>query len=300
MKISLMTSHFEQTGLLDLLTQLDAVQHQSSVEIDLSAVEFVKPIGVAVLLALLKVLKKRDVEVKLLQPAQNNVHEYLTRINFYEQLNISVDYPWPRRDSTGRFIEIANPQNERDGERVANEIVEIMAKNVPDFKQVKNGTQYAFIEIVNNVFHHAQSPIQGILCAQSYPQQQCIEIAVVDYGRGIAKSLEGHYKFNSNEEALYLSIQPRITSRPGYNSGEGLFFTTEIIRTNQGSMVLYSRDGGLFFNGNKMAYQAGSMWPGTIVGLTLRTNHPVVTKDIFDKYAPPERDYDWLFSDDVR
>ncbi len=281
-----------------MLAQLDAIRHQAPVQIDLHAVEFVRPMSVAILLALLKVLKQRGVQVELVQPAQN-VHEYLTRINFYEQLNVPVDYPWQRRDPTGRFIEIANPQSETAGEGVANEIVAIMAQNAPHFEQVQNGIQYAFIEIVNNVFHHAQSPIHGIVCAQSYPKRECIEIAVVDYGCGIAQSLRAHHKFACNEEALYLAIKPRVTGRPGYNSGEGLFFTTEIIRANQGSMVLYSGDGGLFFNGNQMTYQAGSMWPGTIVGLTFHTNRPVITRDIFNQYAPPENDYDWLFSDSI-
>jgi anti-sigma regulatory factor (Ser/Thr protein kinase) len=235
--------------------------------------------------------------ISIIRPLSDDVHNYLNRIHFYSHLGIDVDYPWERHDPTGRFIEIQNPQTEKQGEQVADDIIKILENHLYGLENIKNGMNYALNEIVNNVFHHAASPVHGVICAQSYPKNQRIDVAVVDFGRGIAASLRSNpeNKISSNEEALRLAIQQRVTGRPGYNSGEGLFFTTEIIRANQGEMVLYSGDGGLFFDEQGMRYQSGSIWPGTIVGLTFRMDKPINTQAIFDRYAPPENDFDWLF-----
>lgn len=318
---SLTSSDLEQSGLLNLLSRLNAVKEQPK-EINLEGVTFVKPIGTAVLTTFLKALRRKGVKfelvssaqkrsqdvselhpahqerrISIIPPSSTDVHNYLNRIGFYSHLDIDVEYPWERHNPTGRFIEIENPQTEKQGEQVADKIIKILENHLKGLENIKNGMSYALNEIVNNVFHHAKSPVHGVICAQSYPKNQRIDVAVVDFGRGIAASLRSNPKneISSNEAALRLAIQQRVTGRPGYNSGEGLFFTTEIIRANQGEMVLYSGEGGLFLDEQGMRYQSGSVWPGTIVGLTFRMDKPINTQAIFDKYAPPENDFNWLF-----
>ena len=74
-----------------------------------------------------------------------------------------------------------------------------------------------------------KSPTHGVICAQYYPNRHCVELAVVDSGRGISESLRGNpeLEFSTTQEAIELAIQPRITGRPEKNTGEGLYFTLE-------------------------------------------------------------------------
>ncbi len=48
---------------------------------------------------------------------------------------------------------------------------------------------YVLSELMDNVFHHADSPINAIVCADAFRDRKEVELAIVDCGMGFKKSL---------------------------------------------------------------------------------------------------------------
>jgi hypothetical protein len=267
--------------------------------LDLSNVTFIWPAAVTLLTTAVLRLRQAGFPVCITCPISDKVDGYLNRIDFYALTEVEADYPWNRYSADGRFREVVQIQSEQEGDAVVNEVMTILSRNLSGVDAVHDASHYAFLEIVNNVFHHAHSPTHAIICAQSYQKLQQVELAVVDSGRGIPSSLGQNprltNRFSTAAEAIELAVQPRVTGRPDHNTGEGLFFTLEFIKANGGDACLHSQDGLYCIRGGRVGVEAAPFWPGTCVGLRFRTDQPVDVRAIFDEYAPPEDDYDWLF-----
>lgn len=267
------------------------------VHLDLRDVTFVRPSAITLLTTSVIRLLQEGFSVRVSRPESEQVDSYLNRIDFYDLAGMDVDYPWRRHSANGRFREVVQVQSEDEGEEVVGEVMAILNRNVEGVAGVYDAVHHAFLEVVSNVFHHAQSLTQAVICAQSYPW--CVELAVVDSGRGIPASLgqnpELVGRFDSAAEAIELAVQPRVTGRPEHNTGEGLFFSLEFVKANGGRACVYSQDGALWVRGKKARAQPVPFWPGTWVSLCFRSDCPVDTTAIFNQYAPPENDFDWLF-----
>ncbi len=275
------------------------------VHVDLGGVTFIWPSAIALLAS--AILRLRQLHAgtppTLSRPRSNSVDTYLNRIGFYELVGQPVAYPWRRHDPGGRFLPVVQAKTEREGEENVREVLEILRQNLEAVGAIYDALQYALLEVVNNVFHHARSPTHAVLCAQSYPRQQRVELAVADTGRGIPASLRDNPalrgKFRTAAEAVRLAVQPRVTGRPEHNTGEGLFFTVEFVKRNGGDAHIHSRDGALWIRAGQERAGPGPFWPGTWVALRFRTDRPVDTGEIFSRYAPPEADYEWLFDEET-
>jgi hypothetical protein len=267
--------------------------------LDLSDVTFIWPCVITLLTTAVLRLKQEGFRIRVTRPVESKVDGYLNRIDFYELVGMPVYYPWQRHDAQGRFREAVQVQSEAEGDAVVREVMEILDRNVGAIQGVRDAVYHAFLEIVNNVFHHAQSPTHAVLCAQSYPNQQRVELAVVDSGRGIPNSLAGNPalagRFSTAAEAIELAVQPRVTGRPGQNTGEGLFFALEFVKANWGKACIYSQNGVLWVQNANMTSSPAAFWPGTVVALRFCTDVPVDVRTIFNRYAPPENDFAWLF-----
>jgi len=285
--------------LLPLEPLWDPFAPLDPVHFDLTGARFIWPAAITLLTTTVLRLRQDGFPVRISRPVSDKVDGYLNRIDFYALTEVEADYPWPRYSADGRFREVVQVQSEKEGEVVAGELMAILSRNVGGVGDIYRAVQYTFLEIVNNVFHHAHSPTQAVICAQSYPKLQQVELAVVDSGRGIPASLGQNPtwagQFSTAAEAIELAVRPRVTGRPDYNTGEGLFFTLEFVKANGGDACVHSQDGALWVHGNQVSVHSAPFWPGTWVGLRFRTDQPVDTKAIFDQFAPPENEFEWLF-----
>lgn len=286
----------------DILTQLEPVWKiplpMYPIHIDLQGVTFVYPSALTLLTATILDLRHRRFEVSITRPQAINVDNYLTRMNFYELANIHSEYPWPRRDPSGRFRELAQIQDEKEVNEAAGDMFRIIQQNIEGIGHIRDALSYALLEVVENVFHHARSPIHAVVCAQSYPQLRQVELAVADTGRGISASLRDNPKllnrFRTDTEAIQLAVQPKVTGRPSNNAGEGLFFTLEFIKQNGGDGYIYSYTGALQIRNGRPTPKSVPFWRGTWVALRFRTDRAVNTAEIFNRYAPPDKNYEWI------
>jgi len=140
--------------------------------------------------------------------------------------------------------------------------------------RLKHPVQYCFREVIRNVFEHGETSL-CVVFAQKWPRG-CLEIAVLDRGRGIRASLGERYDLTDDYDALLHAISPGV-SRVGYdenldkvwgNSGYGLYVLSELARL-AGMFILCSGDYGLFIN-QKSQKQVPYPFQGTAVRLFLK------------------------------
>jgi hypothetical protein len=225
-------------------------------------------------------------------PRNIETHHYITRMGFYRHLNIDVAYPHNEHDPTGRFFEVEEVKSEAEvlGTSVKwGDIVQAA------FWDMSSGSRQSLIvavsEVLENVFLHANSPVNAIVCAQTYPNVREIELAIVDCGCGFLESITNspihRPHCNTSNRAIRLATQLMVSGTGDPSRGYGLYLATELVRRNQGCMFIGSYDGIFKVNyGSEipehLCYTGGKMWPGSIVSLLLRIDGPLDIKGIYD------------------
>ena len=146
---------------------------------------------------------------------------------------------------------------------------------------VREAIQYCFREIMRNTFEHAHTDDLWV-CGQYWPTRHEAEIAILDEGIGILKSLQSNPRIqvSSCAEANALAVQPGLSCTLGQkndpynmwqNSGYGLYVASTLCGINGGYFVLSSGDSALLINANE-EHQYGCHQVGTAVCLNIRTD----------------------------
>jgi hypothetical protein len=235
------------------LTFASSLSHHSiapDITIDFATVRASEPFGLllagAALRAFFKEREYRSVQASGIR-AGNAAHENLAQIGFFQWIGIPVgkmpgvldgSATWlplttlTRAQLDTRMMETAKPLGS-----VIHEECERLAKLLTHSAQAKvNGPlAYCLREVIRNVFEHAETD-RCALCAQRW-RDGTVELAVIDQGRGIRRSLEEKMQFDSDEEALRTALLPGVSSKLSDdpndrwgNSGFGLFVLSELGR----------------------------------------------------------------------
>ncbi len=317
------TMTFDRVGFSELgdkMLNLDLLSNSGyeKITFDLSKLKFVTPSGLCYLIAsiqtLTNIIGKENFEI--IMPNNNSTNNYLTRMNFLETLGLKDDNYINKNDCSNRLIELQKiSMTDRCDWQITENLTNVLESQLPVNNQgILKAVSYAIGEIVDNTLRHSQSPIGGYICAQTYPNKNKLEICIIDCGIGIVESLkvendvhkEKISKFKSDSEFIQYSIEKGVTSKTQQkfgetgHSGEGLFFTSEFIKENNGRMKVISGNGMLLID-SKVGIQLSETqhhWQGTIVMLEFNLDVPVIVKDIFDREIPldpEEYDLDDLF-----
>ena len=317
------TMTFDRVGFSELgdkMLNLDLLSNSGyeKITFDLSKLKFVTPSGLCYLIAsiqtLTNIIGKENFEI--IMPNNNSTNNYLTRMNFLETLGLKDDNYINKNDCSNRVIELQKiSMTDRCDWQITENLTNVLESQLPVNNQgILKAVSYAIGEIVDNTLRHSQSPIGGYICAQTYPNKNKLEICIIDCGIGIVESLkvendvhkEKISKFKSDSEFIQYSIEKGVTSKTQQkfgetgHSGEGLFFTSEFIKENNGRMKVIS-DNGMLLIDSKVGIQLSETqhhWQGTIVMLEFNLDVPVIVKDIFDREIPldpEEYDLDDLF-----
>jgi len=263
---------------------------------NLSPLKFIYPSGIVTLASLIAwLVRERACHVEMVSPADDDVQQYLCRMDFYRELGVEFPEDFRRYDATGRFREMVWLREERGIDRVATDLVRVVSADVPMNESLQRSLEYAIAEIASNVFHHAKSHTGGFLCAQKYRRHKMVEVAVADCGIGIRAAMSQVYQDlrapESAGSALELAIQRGTTSRPDYNTGNGLFFTTEVIRANGGQAIIRSEQAVLTATADGNTITNRPYWQGTLVCLQFRLDAEADLTALFNQYYPPDEDF---------
>jgi hypothetical protein len=224
----------------------------------------------------------------------DGVDTYASRIDFYKLIDVPFEEQFPRKNSSGRFIEL----KKFDADTIyslQDELNMILYQNRGIAKEVLELLFYCLGEVMDNTLVHSGLN-SGWVSAQFYPRKEEIMLTICDYGQGIHHSLttqpDTKYKDVSEPEALDLCIQRGVTNGKGL--GFGLFATSQFILKNLGDLLLYSGNYYLTAKNGEYEVREGSYWNGTIVSLRINTNIPVDYKSIMPAHHTLPDDYQFF------
>lgn len=153
---------------------------------------------------------------------------------------------------------------------------------------------YSLREMMRNVVEHSNASQFGV-CAQFWPTKNRAEVAIVDRGIGLKKSLESnpHLDASDDKKAINYALMPAVSgkafkgakkSTKGHwgNSGFGLYMTSRICR-NGGNFFVLSGDTGMMLTAKAKQYFP-SHFPGTAVRLVVKTDQLANLRNTLETY----------------
>lgn len=139
-------------------------------------------------------------------------------------------------------------------------------------KKVTKTNKYSSLISDTNVFDHSKSESGCFVCAQYYPSKMTIRLCITDFGVGILSNLGKKYKVANDIDAIKLSVQEGITSRP-QSAGFGLTNIRNFLKVNEGTLTIITGKGKANFYSNKVeSYNMSKVFEGTIVNLKINAN----------------------------
>jgi anti-sigma regulatory factor (Ser/Thr protein kinase) len=242
--------------------------------IEVSDRAFIRPGGLALLCCwLLDARRRGGRDVHLAGPQTKLDH--MVRLGLYEHL--ALDHiPLPSaRPVAGRYIPLRLVSTGNEVLPVTNAICDLMLRHYDDAAQFVPAVEWMTYEVIDNIVLHSQAALPGAICAHFYQGSGVLEIAVVDFGRGLRASLSEGHTVADDAAALSLAITRGVTRNREIGQGNGVAGTHEIARVNGGEFVLCSGNSMLSQRGETGRVDTVPRMPGTAVVLSLDTRKPV-------------------------
>ncbi|WP_243439793.1 hypothetical protein [Fundidesulfovibrio soli] len=268
---------------------------------DLSLVKQMRPFGMLLTAALIRSFiasKQQETESPVRFHVANfdqskPAHGYAAHVGFFRSWGApygstpkteggNSSYKPIRELSVTNIISISRELKAHPGE-----IVEAASKEFACFLGVGSNPDivdtltYAIREIIRNVFEHSKAESVW-LAGQYWPTYQRIEIAILDQGVGITKTLKNNPKIViiDDENALNLAIRPGVSGKligdkqrrhdkddPWANSGYGLYVTSRLCQ-NGGKYIIASGGKALILEGQNASF-AKCQYNGTAIMMQL-------------------------------
>jgi len=257
------------------------------VELDLSAVQWVEPIGICLLTAWLRSRICSGGQLRLNHrpdTASNwSPDSYLETIGFYSFCNGEGS---PDVGGRGHSYMWTTLHDVKGVEPTALSIVRLIEANMQITQAARNALLTAFSEVLENVFRHAQCDWCA-LGLQVYPTTGRLKFAVADHGCGIRTSLGLNPTLavpRSDAAAIRLALTKSTSSSP-QGTGIGLFITHQIVSQNQGALYILSGNGD-YYSRKEGTHYPDARFAGTVLSLELDTTRLLDTRPIYDAHFP--------------
>lgn len=258
-------------------------------ELDFTSTVFCSPTCITLLAACIERLwqEGKFTSGHVLHSKNELAVRYLKRMDFFNELSIPVEEDFERKEPIG-FRPVTHVESEQTAPAVARDLV----KAVSERNKLDDAATFAlktcFSEIVENVFYHADSPIDALTSIQAYKKYKGkparTELVIVDGGRGIKPVLaESQYadQITDDYSAISLAVQKNVTTTGDMNRGIGLWVASEVVRLNEGEMLILSNEGGMRVDKHGQHRVDDHYWPGTLVAIEFRMDKPLDTGPIY-------------------
>lgn len=138
---------------------------------------------------------------------------------------------------------------------------------------------FSIREILRNIVEHSKAQVLE-LCAKWWPNDQLVEVAILDSGIGIRDSLKlnPYLEINSDRDAINMALLPGVSGKvwkgiksdpddPWSHSGYGLYMTSGLCRDG-GTFFLCSGNSGILLRGDNK-YDFNTVFEGTAIRLRI-------------------------------
>lgn len=260
-----------------------------TIVLDGQDVEFIDPLGIAVLGALLEPLAAQH--TIRLEWLRAEIGSYLDRMDVLERCSIEgVEVrPYVPNDRRHSLVELTRlcSANEVDeaAERLASAIIGPIVDSPDDVSRYAYPLQYSLGELLLNALTHAKKEGRAQasvwVAAQYYTKTGVVRVAVVDNGCGPFATLQHSPKLaeKSHVGAILAALEPFVTCNPDTgaalvgettNRGIGLTTTRRIATAANGKLVITSGNATVTADrsAHPMELPEGACWNGTAILMT--------------------------------
>jgi hypothetical protein len=264
------------------------VRRRRRISFDLSRLVAVGPSALAVIVALLKDLQEREMFAPgsiLTLPDSKSVSNYVQRMDLVRILAFpeEVEEPFERRPPVG-FRPCREFVTSDECAEVARSLTDALTETCETDATARAAIRICLDELVENVVHHADTPLGGFAAAQGWKRSSQFEIAIADLGVGIRGSLTNNPDYADIEDdvtAIRMALRPRVTATPERNSGIGLYVTRALLRANGGGLVLRSGRAAVYSGAHEREEPSLDHFPGTLAALRARIDRPLNIRDVY-------------------
>lgn len=249
--------------------------------VDLSSLVAVGPSAIALLTAVLTRCRTEGLFAPgsvLILPSSPPVRNYLLRMDLVSLVAPGgPPEPIARNPAVG-FRSCREFITAEESQTVARELTDALSERCSTDAIARAAIRICLDELAENVIHHAASHLGCFAAAQGWTRNQQFEIAIVDIGVGIWRSLTKNPRYADIADdvtAITTALQPRVTSTPERNAGIGLFITRLLLRDNGGLLLVRSGSGEVYSGAEEGARETDISFPGTLVALRARTDRPL-------------------------
>ena len=228
--------------------------------INIEYLSWIDPFGIA----MLKAHSNTNSQRVNITSCNSNVRGYIKTITASETIN---------KNSTYLLQKIGNTDNESVADFIIKRIL-LKISDSEDKNDIQQYLRYMITEMIDNVVSHSCSRGYDCIAAQYYPNLKKIQVAIVDSGIGLMKSLRNNYNPNSEVKAITKALEKEITGSNKYDiygnqkhAGLGLFFLKRIIEQTKGNLLIISNN-TIYSNMNgteEFKISKDSKWSGTAI-----------------------------------
>jgi hypothetical protein len=276
-------------SVLHFAMLLDDCANCDQVRIDVGVDRWFPPFSMLFLATKIRHFKNSAPHIKLLIYNYKN-HEYPAHMGFFAACGIEygrkIGEAWGNRNYLPITSISRNQLYESDFDkyseiqdliqRKSDQISAIISRDFDKKTDFYNVFTYSMRELMRNTFEHSQCT-ELFYCIQYWPSRNKIELSIADSGIGVKQALSENPNFRnlSNKESVEMSLMPSVSGKihstrvsdVWFNSGYGLFMTSELAR-HGGNFVIVSGDIGIYLSRKtKMNYRTS--FSGTAVRINL-------------------------------
>jgi hypothetical protein len=238
----------------------------------------IKPSGVVGLLLIIKYYHNLKKKVKLFLPHDDNILNYLERIDFFAKTREFIEYDWDiewrqqnARNPSDRFTEIISTQNKIDYRQVIDVFDNFIKGRMTREKRLR--LRSFLEETIYNVRDHASliEEEEVFYCAQIQTYMYNVHLALGDIGVGIRHSLNASKKFRfKNDLEPIRNVIDKGISRitDDEERGGGLKRAYEAVRDVGLKMFLRSGSAAILLSrNNPLEFEGLKYVPGTQISI---------------------------------
>lgn len=203
------------------------------IELDLSALRFIDPLGLCLVKHWFEELQIRGVKITLSQWSLS-IESFLRRVDLFEGLDnlhfTDRTSQNGRNELDGQLVELQSLREESEIQKAASKIARSIVHGLPNVSSEDDGMtaspqeklernlEYVFSEILLNALDHGKS--RGYahshtnISAQYYPKSDCLDIAIVDNGCGLLQTLQQHSRMEedlTHSKAIFIALEPGVS-----------------------------------------------------------------------------------------
>ena len=288
-------THLSAPSALDVIFVCQEVLATSGVvEIEAGRLQYVDPMGMAMLGACLDASRKQDGSIRV-HHLSSRLSAYLQRMDVFTGLEL-VDCAanhGTRRDRSADLFELRQLCKHGEVGEVAHRLaLAIIGEPAPDdapdemsgytrHDRLVEPLQYALNELLENALTHARRGNQDAcvwVASQYYRDKDIIRLGVVDNGCGFLATLAAHPRLQRKQhlDAILLALEPRISCNrdvglqgDSVNQGVGLTTTCRIAEHAGGRMILASGN-AMHSTSHYSKVNPDAYWQGVAIAMEVK------------------------------